>query len=266
MSIRAYFGFLSRHYRLVVIASLVVGGLFSAGNHGAADRFSHDLRIYFSADNPQLAAFEAFERRFARQDTMSLLVLAGAGEVFSPQRLAFLAELTDAAWRLPNVQRVRSLANHQYSVARGDTIQVGPLVDAARLTAERAVEIRTAALAEPLLAGALVARDGGAAVVAMELNLPASNPQAARESIDAARSLRDGLAGRAAQLGLTILIGGSAASNVTLAEGVDADMRTLIPASFLVIALGLLLLLRSLFGTVIIMTVVGRAGAPPQGW
>ena len=60
----AYIDWLSRHYRLatLVIVALFIG--LAAGMTGLS--VTNDMRAYFSADNPQLLAFERVEEIFDR--------------------------------------------------------------------------------------------------------------------------------------------------------------------------------------------------------
>ena len=68
--------------------------------------FSTDYRIFFSSENPQLQAFDALERRYARTDNVLFLVSARDGSIFTRAHLSAVADLTAAAWQLPYSTRV----------------------------------------------------------------------------------------------------------------------------------------------------------------
>ena len=62
---------------LVVIASVLVVGLFAGGLKGAY--INPDFRLYFSDYNPQMLAFEALEADFNKQDNLTFLVISDDG-------------------------------------------------------------------------------------------------------------------------------------------------------------------------------------------
>jgi predicted RND superfamily exporter protein len=148
-----------------LVAFLVVAfGLTTA-------RFSTDYRIFFSKDDPGLAAFERLESTFTKTDNVLFVVKAKEphdAAIFQADPLAAIQELTRVGWTLPYATRVDSLTNFQHPEAKeGDEITIAEVVpgDARTLDAAALEHIRAAAASEPLLAGSLLARDGRTAAV-----------------------------------------------------------------------------------------------------
>ena len=78
---------------LLVLAIVMVAG------YGLQNvRFKSDYRMFFSADNPQLAALENLQRTYTRDDNVLLVLTPSNGEVFSAETLAIARQLTRALW------------------------------------------------------------------------------------------------------------------------------------------------------------------------
>lgn len=73
--------------------------------------FESDARIFFAKDNPDRIALDAFERSFAKDDTISLVLVPSSKEVFTSGTLKAIGELTRQAWLFPHVRRVDSVTN-----------------------------------------------------------------------------------------------------------------------------------------------------------
>jgi len=231
-----------------------------------------DFRTYFSADNPQLQAFEKLEADFNKQDTLVLLLKPEKAEgLFAPEALSQIAELSDRAWQLPYARRVDSLTNYQRIRADQDDILVADLyaADASpeelSATAVHASEIAAYVLQQPALHGRLVSNDLSLTQIIVSLTLPDNDPQATAELVSAAKAM---LADTRTDA-FSVQLLGTAVINVALAEAVERDMAALIPGSYLLIFTALFLLTRSLAGaflslTLTLLTVAAVFGA--LGW
>ena len=231
-----------------------------------------DFRTYFSADNPQLQAFEKLEADFNKQDTLVLLLKPEKAEgLFAPEALSQIAELSARAWQLPYARRVDSLTNYQRIRADQDDILVADLyaADASpeelSATAVHASEIAAYVLQQPALHGRLVSNDLSLTQIIVSLTLPDNDPQATAELVSAAKAM---LADTRTDA-FSVQLLGTAVINVALAEAVERDMAALIPGSYLLIFTALFLLTRSLAGaflslTLTLLTVAAVFGA--LGW
>lgn len=113
-------------------------------------------------------ALEVFERMKALYGTDDVLLVAWTGEdLFTPGPMAGLKRFTKAVRRLPGVERVDSLATALNVRATGNATEVEAFLHKLPTTREAAEAIRDQALANPLLAGQLVARNGHGTLLAV---------------------------------------------------------------------------------------------------
>jgi predicted RND superfamily exporter protein/outer membrane lipoprotein-sorting protein len=238
-------------------------------------RFSTDYRIFFSKEDPGLAAFERLETTFTKTDNVLFVVKAkedADGSIFAPDALAAIQELTRAGWALPHATRVDSLTNFQHPEARGagaDEIVVGELVpgDARALDAAGLTRIRSAAASEPLLAGSLLARNGRTAAVNVTLRLPGKEPREVTESADAAR--RAVALVRVAHPDLDIRASGMAFMNDAFMQASIRDMSVMMPLMLLVMLVGMAFVLRSKLATLAVTAIIAVSAAMSMavaGW
>ncbi len=144
----------------VIVVSLILVGIAASGTRFL--EFSADNRIYLNEDNPQLLAFDAFEDKYGQSDNVLFVLVPPDHNATSALALEATTWLTEQSWTVPYVTRVDSLTNFPHTTAHGDDILVRELIDVADSgDAERRARIREIALAEPSLAGRLIARDGG---------------------------------------------------------------------------------------------------------
>jgi len=262
LSALAYAQLLHRHRWLLLLGSLLAVLALAAGIPRL--QVSTDFDIYFSDDNPQMAAYERFERVFTNQDSLTFLILMDPGEALSADNLSLLYELTERSWRLPYARRVTSVANYPYTRVDGDWLETEDLI---RDPAAPPPDLERILDTEPGLLGTLISRDLSAMMIGVSLALPHDEAEGNLATVTEARQLRDELA--AAHPGVRILVGGSAATNVTLTEAVEQDVSLLVTLSYTIILICLALLLRSVLGTiatlgVITLSIVGTMGL--FGW
>ena len=159
-------GWAIKRRRPVIAAALALSVIAASGT--AFLEFSADDRIYFSRDNPQLLASEAMENAYGKTSNVFFAIVPEDRDATSVLALEATLWLTERAWRIPFATRVDSLTNFQHSTADEDDILIRDLVDGTALgDVEKRSRIRAIALAEPLLVGRLVARDGGGLAASM---------------------------------------------------------------------------------------------------
>jgi predicted RND superfamily exporter protein len=216
---------------------------------------SNDFRVYLSKDNPQLIAFEQFEDNYVKSDSATIVITAKQGDIFTDDGLRLLSEITERLWLVEHVYRVNSLANYQHLSSVDDEIVSNPLVPSqTAYSASEINQIREIALQEKRLVKSMVSADGTITVVVANMQLP---KEQANISIDITKKLiriRDDL--REKYPDFSIDNGGSTAFNSTLANAVKADLTTLIPLSYSLIFIGLLIFLRSFMASMAIFVLI----------
>ena len=238
----------------IVAAALVLSGIAASGT--AFLEFSADYRGYASRDNPQRLASEAMEHIYGRTDNVFFAIVPEDRDATSALALEATAWLTERSWKIPFAARVDSLTNFQHISADGDDILVRDLVDEAAHEDEAArSRIRAVALADPRLAGRLIARDGGVGGINVTLHLPGRDEmlEGARVA-EFARELADEVRRRFP--GIDVRVTGLVIFNQSFMEVSLRDLQTLIPGSFAAMTLMLVVLTGGLSGTFAIMLVV----------
>ena len=218
--------------------------------------FSNDYRIFFSAENPQLLAFENLQNTYTKADNVLFVIAPADGKVFTPQTLEAVEWLTEQAWQIPYSIRVDSLSNFQHTYAEGDDLIVEDLVmDAAQLSPAELEKIRTVAIQEPLLVNRIVSPAGHVTAVNVIIQLPGIAPAAeVPEVVGFSRDLARQLTERYPQL--EVHLTGIVLLNNAFTEQSIKDLLTLVPVMFGIISLILAFLLRSLWGTLATLLVI----------
>ena len=238
----------------IIAAAVALAGAAASGTIFL--RFSADYLIYFDQDNPQLLAHEAMDNTYGTNDNVLFVIVPDDRDATSALSLEAAAWLTEQSWTLPYAARVDSLVNFQHATADGDDILIRDLVDQAALADDdERSRIRRVALAEPRLAGNLIARDGRVSGVNVTVHLPGED-----ELLEGARvaEAADRLAGEVRERfpGIDVRVTGQVPFNQAFVEVSLSDLKILVPASFVAMTLMLVLLTGGFSGTFAIMLVV----------
>ena len=262
MLVDAYIRWVLKWPKSILVASVTATMLLVAGLPGLG--LTNDMRAYFSDDNPQLTAFNALEDIYDKQDNVYLFVVADSGDIFDKQTLTLIWELTELGWQVPYARRASSIANYQHSYASADALVVEPLIlDPDSLTSKRIGELKEICYADHILCGRLVASDGSAAGVLVDLSLPDHDLQANDKVTEWLNQALAQLRARYPQV--VIHISGTTATNVALGEAVARDMRTLVALSYVTIFAGLFVFLRHIGATLVTIAVVSLSVAATMG-
>ncbi len=214
---------------------------------------TNDYRILFDEGNPQLAALDTLRDTYSTSDRVLIAVAPRQGTVFTREVLGAFEELTEAAWQTPYSSRVDSLTNYLHSEAFGDELVVAPLVeDAHSLSNAELARAGSIALGVSELTGRLVSHDGRVGGLLINFVLPDTPDQAVVEITDYLKVLLD--EARVRYPGVDFYMTGSIVMNRAFSDATKDDMLTLTPIVFSVIVLVAVLLLRSVWCTVAIMT------------
>ncbi len=250
---KKYLSIIEKHPLLIVVCTLVILIWVATGAKNLT--ITNDFRVFFSKKNPQLKALENLDAEFTREDNIIVFLEPDNGEVFSSSFLQLVENITEFAWTLPYCKRVNSLTNYLYSYAEGDELITEFLVEeASSLSDEDLARIENIAQGEKQLINNIINPNMDVSSVVITFSYPKGTKTANLESVKAARNMLEvqlkdyhGVEAR--------LIGGSVL-DVTLNEAVEADMRSLVLWSYMVIGLGLILLLRSFLQALITLIVI----------
>jgi len=265
--IERYTQALMRYRWLVVIVLLLLAVLAAAGVKRLS--MTTDFRVFFGAENPQLAAFDKMQNTYTKDDNVLFVIAPKDKQVFTPATLAAVEDLTRQAWKLPHSIRVDSLTNFQHTRAEGDDLIVQDLVkNAATKTPAELAEIRRVALAEPLLVKRLVSSDGSVTALNVTIHVPAAEIRGGTQQVvEAVRKLAGEARARYPQLEFHLT--GNVMMNYAFPEASRHDMKTLIPIVLGVVMAALLFLLRDPTGVagvflIVVMSIGTTMGL--MGW
>ncbi|MYF85863.1 MAG: MMPL family transporter, partial [Rhodospirillaceae bacterium] len=247
----------------VILGTLLFVAAASGGI--ALLEFSANYRIFFDEDNPQLRALETLEDTYGKNDNVAFLIVPDDGDATSQKALSAAVWLTEAAWNTPHSRRVDSLANFQYTTADGDDLYVQDLVDPQELgRADVRSRIRSVALSDPRIAGSILARNGDVSVVSVTIELPEEGLlEASAEVAEFVRSVAAEAEKRFPGIDLRVV--GTVMVNQTFVEASIGSQTVFLPASLLLMALILGVLIRgwagvAATGLVIVFSILASMG------
>ena len=227
--------------------------------------FTGDFRVYFGPKNPELLAYEALEDTYTKTDNILFVLQPKNKNVFTRETLAIVERLTDASWQIPHAIRVDSITNFQHTEADGDDLTVAGLVDDAEgLSDARLARIKSVVLNEPALVNRLIAADARTTGVLVTLQFPGKDHiKHVPSSVSRAEQMVAEL--RAGHPDLTVGLTGLAAMSNTIVLISKLELQTLVPVMYVLIIAFMLLLLRSVSGTIVTLIVVSLSVATAVG-
>ncbi len=169
------------------ILAAVLGLSFWFGAQALHLRPEWNEQAEFPSDDPHLATFREFLSRFGGQEFM--MVVVQADEVFSPDVLGYLGELTEALREVPRATDVVSLSTAVLVRRSADGVRMEPFFEEPPTTREEAERLGREALAQPLWRGTLVSADGRTACINVMLPPMSTQANERTESVEAAREI-----------------------------------------------------------------------------
>ncbi|MBX2841725.1 MAG: MMPL family transporter [Flammeovirgaceae bacterium] len=261
---------------LVLVFTLIAVGLLASGLSKIG--FDGDYRVFFSKENPQLQAYEAFQKKYTQDDNVLIVVEPVEGKTFSQQSLQALEELTKSAWQTPYSSRVDAITNFQHTYAKDDDLYVEDLVENASGKNDSEIDrIKLVAMGEPQLVNRLLNEDGTISAVNITVKLPGDAITEGPEVVEYVREMTEEFGTNHPEF--KTYLSGMIMLNGAFFEASQKDSGSLIPLMFLAILLSIFIATRSFSGTfasliiiiLSIMTAMGFAGlmgiklTPPSG-
>lgn len=239
-----------------------------------------DYKVFFEKDDPSLLAFESLEDTYSKTDQILIVMSPKSGDIFTKEFFQAVVDVTDKAWLLPYATRVDSMSNFQYTQAEEDDLIVADLIeDPNAFDAEAFDNIKNILAKEPLLMNRLVDDKGKAAAISVTIHFPTEknkvnstfferlkmtfsftpDPEATQDNpqqkvMKAARKMLADMGERYPAIEFRKT--GTVVMNMAFTESSIKDATTLIPASFLIIILGMFAFIRSFFATIAALCVV----------
>ncbi len=260
--VRGYAERVIRYRWWIIVGSLALVVLAASGGKNLA--FTTNYRVFFSQENPELNAFEKFQKTFTKNDNILVVIQPKDGKVFKPKMAEALEWLSAEAWKVPYAIRVDSISNYQHTWAKGDELVVEDLIRGGKNYSQRKLDKReSVALAEPLLRGNLISPDADTTGINITIQYPEKSIKEVPESVAYVRGL-------VAQLeknypDLTIVLSGVSMLNNAFGEAGQMDVMTLIPLMYLILIVMLAITLRSIGATFVTVLVIGISTLTAMG-
>jgi predicted RND superfamily exporter protein len=262
----SFFRFVLNNKLLVIFAAIAISLLMGSGVRHLA--FSNDYRMFFSEENPQLKAFEQLQNTYTKNDNVLFVIAPKDGKVFTRENLSAVAKLTKESWQIPYSLRVDSITNFQHTHAEGDDLIVEDLVsDPQSLSDEELVEKQRIATSDPLLVNRLISPSAHATGVNVTVQLPGKQLTEVPEVAKRAKEMADEI--EAAYPGIDVYLTGMVMMNNAFPSASKDDMTSLYPMMFIAVILVMVVMLRSIPGTlstviIIILMIIATMGL--TGW
>lgn len=211
--------------------------------------FSNDYRDFFSDENPQLMEWEKLQNIFTKTDNVLFSVTPKSGDVFNPQLLSIISELTEAGWKIPHTTRVDSITNFQHIESQQDNLLVSDLLpDPNNITFEDIEKIRKESLSHSSLVNLLINPEGTTTAINVT-TLLSEKPRAEIQEIgDYVYQLAESFESRYPQINIHIT--GAVPYNYSITEATKKDLGSVMPIMYLVVLVIIGLFLRTFVGVI----------------
>jgi len=148
----------------VVLLTLIYLAVTVSGLDGLVRR--SDYKSFLDPEYPGMVELDEVEAIFNENKNALLILVPRDGEVFSPQTLAAIQEVTEHSWLIPYAARVDSLTNFQHTEVEGDDLVVMDLVpEGETANPDIIARARRVAAEEPALQGFLISQKQDVAAV-----------------------------------------------------------------------------------------------------
>ena len=155
----------------VLIMSIIVAMV--AGYGAQYVRFNSDYHVFFSADNPQLLAYDGLQAKYTKDDNVFMVISPKEGPLFTPENLDAIETLTSQSWQVPYSSRVDAITNFQYTRAEGDDLYVDDLIsNAINKSGNELAELKEIATTDTRLVNRLINEEGTVTAVNVTVRLP----------------------------------------------------------------------------------------------
>ncbi|CAH1606642.1 Predicted exporter of the RND superfamily [Vibrio jasicida] len=231
---------------LVVIATIGGKNLYFRG----------DYNIFFDGTNKQLLAFDEIQTTFAKTDNLAIVVAPANNDVFTPEILQLVQNLTVDSWQVPYSSRVDSIANYQHTEAIEDDLLVEDLLyEDYELTSARIAKVKHIALTEPVIKNALISEKGDVTIVNITVQLPEVDKTAeVQEVMNHINRMIEQY--QQNYPNVEFHKAGIIAMNYAFMTAAQEDSSTLVPTMLLVILVFLTIMLRSFLSVIATLVVI----------
>lgn len=217
-------------------------------------QFDFSAQAWLSDDDTNIEKLNEFEQLFGNDERVMFLVELKEGELFNKDIIKTLEKLTERTWQIPEVIRVESLTNFNWSYAKGDDLITEPFIPSDSLDHQDFLDRRKAdAFEHRVMPGVYFSKDGKSAIVYGRLAHNPDAPVDAREVTLAAEEVMSEFEGDPR---FKIHLLGDPVLSHNFQRVSFEDLGVMTPFLFLIVILYLAYTFRSFLGVAIPMTII----------
>ncbi len=204
----------------------------------------YGIRTWFRTTDPLIKDINALEQKFGNDESVLVAMHAPDDQgIFTPERILILQELTKKFWTLPEVVRVDSLINFNYSAINGDDIHTEPFLEVKDLTQELLNQKRALALENKILAGQFISHNGKTAIVNGQLRPDINGSPDYKENIKALKKI---MLDYEKTQGVSFHYIGASNINDAYREVSENDIKIMMPINILIMIVFLFFIFRTI--------------------
>ncbi|MGL1936380.1 MAG: MMPL family transporter [Fibrobacterales bacterium] len=244
--------------------------VFDSSHVAPSPIMNSDYHVWFDDHDENLNAFDRFQKVFAKEDQLLIVIRSKSGDLFTNENLASLKKLTDDSWSVPYISRVQSITNFNYTYvgqeivdeepidadlifddeeeeSAEDNLVVEDVIESLPLSANELKDKKALVLNDNILSKYMISKSGDLTQISLTAIIPGAFPQGFEE----ARASAEKLVAQITQANndLEIKLSGTVMLNSSFFEFAMKDISSLIPIMFIFIFVVLALTLKSFWGT-----------------
>lgn len=217
-------------------------------------QFDFSAQAWLSEDDIHIERLNEFEQLFGNDERVMFLVELKEGELFDKETVKTLAELTEKTWQIPEVIRVDSLTNFNWSYAQGDDLRTEPFIPSDSIDNQELLnERREDALEHRVMPGVYFSKDARSAIVYGRL---AHDPDAAVDARKVTLAAEEVMSEFEGDPRFNIHLLGDPVIGHNFQRVSFEDLGVMTPFLFLIVIVYLVYTFRSFLGVAIPMTII----------
>jgi predicted RND superfamily exporter protein len=246
--------FLVRHRWATVAVILASMGIAAYGARTIQVRFQY-RDFYDYQGNPRVPLLDRSNAEFG-DPAGYVVLLIEAPDVFQPDVLRYVSDLTRQLEPAPEFSEVTSLANARSIRSEGEDVETGPVMRAVPRTPQEIEHLRRAALGSSLLVRRLVSLDSTATAILAKMRASPSSRTVEQQSV-AVTAAKGVLADNPPPEKVHIRVSGAPVVEVETTRSLVRSQATLTPVVLLVMVVALIATFRSMQGVLLPLAAVG---------
>ncbi len=222
-------GIVCQFPKLFFIAALLFGCFFIAYNPFV--KTASDFDFFTLENNPELEYYDTFKTIFG--DDEFFIIAFKNDNLFSPETLEIIQQITWSIEELDDVEEVTSLANVNEISGGEDYFEVRPLLDYLPENEAEQSALRDRALQNPLYKGNLISKDGRTTAIVVEPHVDSKDDGLRKRVLTDVKEI---LAPFEAA-GNKFYMAGWTTTNLSLSQYLTSDVLIFVPATYLLITI-----------------------------